>query len=170
MIDGGYASDQVDEIMGTERVGDELVRDLFILLESDAPVADALARNGVQELGWVLEDSLDAIVAAADGLRLYCLRDAPVDARGLALKVALGGVLHKTIACTQSRDVRRGWLTLGRLEDEGEAVAATLRMRLSRDGSPMAGHWSDIVELLEQALHGCQHAAAIRVAAGLQPA
>jgi hypothetical protein len=46
----------------------------------------------------------------------------------------------------------------------------TLRAMLRDERSAVAARWSDIVDLVEEALHGCQHAGAILVATVLQVA
>lgn len=162
----------VYEILERERVGDELARDLFTYLESQSLVADALARDDLQELAGVLEDAVDSVAAAAEGVRLYRLGDPRVQMRELTQKVAQGtALLRRALAAAESRgEIRRCWLELARVEDEGEVLAAELRAMLSDDGGSSAAQWSDIVGLAEEVLHGCQHAGAVLVAAVLQPA
>ena len=161
----------VYEILERERVGDELIRDLLACLESGSPVTDALARDDVRELAGVLEDTLDAVAAAAEGVRLYRLNDPVTEMRELVQGVAHGTtLLRRAVASTEScGGIRHCWLELARLEDDGETLAATLRVMLRDEGSAVAHRWRDIVDLAEEALHGCQHAGAILVAAVLQP-
>jgi uncharacterized protein Yka (UPF0111/DUF47 family) len=163
---------RVYEIMERERVGDELTRDLLTYLESGSLVTDALARDDLRELAGVLEDALDAVAAAAEGVRLYRLDDPVAEMRELAQGVAHGTTLvRRAVASTEScGGIRRCWLELARLEHDGETLAATLRARMREEGTAVAGRWRDIVDLTEEALHGCQHAGAILVAAVLQPA
>jgi uncharacterized protein Yka (UPF0111/DUF47 family) len=163
---------QVYEILERERVGDELARDLFTFLESDLLVTDALARDDIRDLAGVLEDALDAVAAAADGVRLYRLRDPLPEVHELAQKLARGAALmHEILPQADSRgDVRRAWLRLTRLEDDGEACAAAVRARAGNEQSASLSRWRDISDLLEEALHDCQHGAAILVASVLQAA
>jgi uncharacterized protein Yka (UPF0111/DUF47 family) len=167
----GYDAARLYEIMERERVGDELTRDLLTYVEAESLATDALAHVDIRELAGVLEDTLDAVAAAADGLRLYHLSDSFPEVRELTQKVARGtGLVRQALALSDSRgDVRSTWLQLTRLEDEGEACAAAARTRLSDGQGASVSRWKDIVDLLEDALHGCQHGAAILVAAALQP-
>jgi len=167
---GGDPHGPVYEILERERVGDELVRDLLTYLESESLVAGALAREDLQELARVLENALDDIASAGDGMRLYRLEDPPTQMSELAAKVAQATVLvRRGLAAAQSGgEVRRCWIGLAHLEDEGETLAAALGTTLRDEGTASAAHWRDIVDLVEEALHGCQHAGAILVAAVLQ--
>ena len=56
----------VYEIMERERVGDELIRGLLTYSVSGSLVTDALARDDVRALAGVLEDTLEAVAAAAE--------------------------------------------------------------------------------------------------------
>jgi len=170
VLDHHDAGGAVYEILERERVGDELARDLLTYLESDSLGAGALAREDLQELAWVLENALDDIASAADGMRLYRLEDPPTQMSELAAKVAQATVLVRRglVAAESGGEVRRCWIGLAHLEDEGETLAAALGPTLRDEGTASAAHWRDIVDLAEEALHGCQHAGAILVAAVLQ--
>ena len=176
VLDHHDAGGAVYEILERERVGDELARDLLTYLESDSYleadslIAGALAREDLQELAWVLENALDDIASAADGMRLYRLEDPPTQMSELAAKVAQATVLVRRglVAAESGGEVRRCWIGLAHLEDEGETLAAALGQTLRDEGTASAAHWRDIVDLAEEALHGCQHAGAILVAAVLQ--
>ena len=172
MMTGEDDGAQVNEIMERERVGDELTREMLAYLESDSLVTGARARDDVREFAGVLEDTLDAVAATAEGVRLYCLDDPATEMRELVRGVAQGTtLLRRAVASTEScGGIRHCWIALTRLEDDGETLAATLRVMLRAEGTAVAERWCDIVDLTEEALHGCQHAGAILVAGMLQPA
>ena len=153
----------VAEIKDREHIGDEVTHEIIQLLNTT--FVTPIDREDIYHLASALDDVCDLMDQAADELDLYKVSEVRPEA------VQQAGVIHRATSKLAEaiagldglRDVRELLVGIHTLEDEGDRIVRDAVARLFSNGmDPLTViQWKDIHQDLEQAVDGCERAAAV---------
>jgi predicted phosphate transport protein (TIGR00153 family) len=147
------------EIKQRESDGDRITHDIIHALHSST--ATPLDREDIHALASALDDVVDLSEESADFLGLYRI-EAPM-AQAQELSGVLRDAGREVAKAMGSLDDTEALIThvreLGRLEDEGDAIAREGLTALFDGGvDPVVIiRWKDVYDRLEQAVDACDH-------------
>jgi predicted phosphate transport protein (TIGR00153 family) len=156
------ASVTQEEMKAIETTGDQITRDLIVLLNTQ--YVTPFDREDIYELATSLDDVVDHIEEVTDLLGLYDVGSPTAQSLqqcSILVKAVeqLSLVLHRLKGM---RGIQEPLLELKRLEDEGDRIVHDAIAALFRDDriDPLIViRWKDIYEGLEKALDAAEHAA-----------